>query len=100
MPPASIWTSTSPGPQSGSGCSSTRRSLAAWMVSVFMVLSHDRGGQGLACKMRRQVVAHQLAHGLARLARAAGVVRLQQDVVKIEKAWIKRGFPGKDVKRR
>src|SRR5215216_1713781 len=82
MPPASMATSTCRGPGFSGSCSSTRRSRAAWMTTVFMGLSSDdRCDQGSSGKMRLEIVAHELAHGVARFHRARGVMRLENDVV-------------------
>ena len=41
-----------------------------------------------AGEMGGEIVAHQLAHGLAGLDRAAGMVRLQHDIVELQETRV------------
>src|SRR5688572_12348182 len=89
MPPASMATSTCPGPGASGSRSSMRRSLAAWMTTAFMgQSSDDRREKRLTGKMRCQVVAHQLAHGLPRLHGSGRVMRLKDDVLQGQESLI------------
>src|SRR5262252_5254306 len=104
MPPYPTCTTTCPGPGSPASCSTTRRSSGALItrqvqrsrigtpssecstsIKLMLVSNRDSdhgGQQGPAGKVGRQVLAHQLAHRATRLHGAAGVMRLQHDVVK------------------
>ena len=64
--------------------SSIRRSFAAWMTMAFISGPSQRPAlaSGLTGEMGREIVAHQLAHGLAGLDRAGAMMRLQHDIVK------------------
>ena len=49
--------------------------------------------------MRGEIVAHQLAHGLAGLYRAGGVVRLQEYIRKLEEPRVQVRLALEDIER-
>ena len=61
--------------------------------------SDHRRQQRPAGEMGGEIVAHQLAHRLARLDRAAGVMRLHDDGLEAEQARVDVRFVPEDVER-
>src|SRR3712207_6097902 len=59
------------------------------MTTAFMRRSSDDGREkGLTGKMRRQIVAHKLAHRLARLHGSGRMMRLEDDVLECQEALV------------